>query len=125
MVSTSHSREAWHSDQKTVCCMAIHFCVSACLHHVAQTIALIVFRSSAGNQTAYGSNPKSTASSATAWTGSINLPIGYYNITVEYHGGTSGGTLIVYAGYAGEGYQVSQSHYALDMLQHSTCINTV
>jgi len=44
MVSTSHSREAWHSDQSLVCCMAIHFFVSACLHHVAQTIALIVFR---------------------------------------------------------------------------------
>ncbi|KAL0020817.1 hypothetical protein WJX79_011000 [Trebouxia sp. C0005] len=42
------------------------------------------------NQTAYGSNPTSTANSATAWTGSITLPIGYYNITLEYHTGASG-----------------------------------
>ncbi|KAL0020762.1 hypothetical protein WJX77_010440 [Trebouxia sp. C0004] len=41
-------------------------------------------------QTAYGSNPTSTANNATAWTGSITLPIGYYNITLEYHSGASG-----------------------------------
>ena len=105
--------------------MAIHFCVSACLRHVAQTVVCIMLCHDAGNQTAYGSNPTSTANSATAWTGSITLPIGYYNITLEYHTGASGGTLIVYAGYAGQGYQVSQSRCALDMLQLLTCINTV
>ena len=102
-------------------CIAIHSCVLACLRRVAHTTALIVFLYNAGNQTAYGSNPTSTANNATAWTGSINLPIGYYNITLEYHSGTSGGTLIV---NAGSSYQVSQSCYALDMPQRFTCVKT-
>ena len=105
-------------------CTANHSCVSASLRRVAHTTALIVFLYNAGNQTAYGSSPKSTANNATAWTGSINLPIGYYNITLEYHSGTSGGTLIVNAGYVGSSYQVSQSRYALDMLQRFTCVKT-
>ena len=104
--------------------MTIRFCVSACPHHVAQTIAPIVFRHTAGQQTASGSNPTSTANNATAWTGNITLPIGYYNITLEYHSGASGGTLILNAGYVGGGLQVSQCRYALDMLQHFTRINT-
>ena len=106
-------------------CIAIHSCVLACLRRVAHTTALIVFLYNAGTQTAYGSNPTPTANNATAWTGSINLPIGYYNITLEYHSGTSGGTLILNAGYVGSSYQVSQSRYALDMLQLFTCVKTV
>ena len=85
----------------------------------------IVFYHHAGTQTAYGSNPSSTANNATAWTGNITLPIGYYNITLEYHSGASGGTLILNAGYVGQGIQVSQCHCGLDVLQQCICITTV
>ncbi len=120
MVSTAEKHES--TDQSRICCMAIRFCVSACLRHVAQTTVYSVFCHNAGTQTACGSTPTSTANNATTWTGNINLPMGYYNITLEYHTGASGGTLIVGAGYVGGSTQVSQSRYALDMPQYFTCI---
>ena len=44
---------------------------------------------------------QSTANNAFLWNGTITLASGYHNLTIEYHNGDGGGTLVVKSGYAG------------------------
>ena len=76
---------------------------------VSHTLLLFNVRWYAGNQTAYGANPKSDANNQTVWTGQKTLPYGYYNITVEYHNGNGSGSLTVRSGFNPPGPQYNVS----------------
>lgn len=81
---------------------ALHHTMSrvpyVCLPHAACN-ALFVSNlpyHAAGAQTGTGT---SNASASKGWTASRSLAIGYYNLTIEYHNGASGGTLVMRAGF--------------------------
>lgn len=96
------------------------FEIAAGLHDEGQAIRFVAFykdHHAVGNQTSNGSNPTSTANSGKMWSGTIQLELGYYNITVEYHNGNSGGTLILWSGYDAINQQVSLCLYVLQVLQ--------
>ena len=79
----------------------------------ASTIRLAAFYTVfhvAGSQ----NGTQSTSNSSVLWSGSINLPIGYFNLTIEYHNGNGSGALVLQGGYVGSGIQVSLCWYALD-----------
>ncbi|KAL0056133.1 hypothetical protein WJX82_008016 [Trebouxia sp. C0006] len=68
------------------------------------------------NATCAQNATQSTINSSYLWSGSINLTIGYYNLTIEYHNGNGNGTFIVRSGYAGLATQVSLCCYACDVI---------
>ncbi len=59
---------------------------------------------------------QSSSNSAAVWKGVISLPIGYYNLTIEYHSGSGNGTLIVRSGSTNGTAQVSPCCYAFDVI---------
>lgn len=94
------------ADHSGAFCLLMHSDVAACLHIMASTIRLVVSDTAfhvAGTQ----NGTQSTSNSSVLWSGTISLPIGYYNLTIEYHNGNGSGTFIVRSGYSGETSQVS------------------
>ena len=103
------------ADHSGAFCLLMHSDVAACLHIMASTIRLVVSDTAfhvAGTQ----NGTQSTINSSYLWSGSITLPIGYYNLTIEYHNGNGSGTFIVRAGYSGSATSVSLCCYAFDVI---------
>ena len=106
MTPDAHSCQILHFGHSGSHCLTMHSDGANCMHIVASPIRLVValkLSHAAGTE----NGTQSTSDSNYLWNGTISLAIGYHNVTIEYHNGNGGGTLILRSGYAVSNVRVS------------------